>query len=231
MCADIVDIRPGDRVLDAGCGVGGNSYWLATYRQAEVVGITIVSRQVERARETAELRGLTDSVSFEVADYLDTRFPDASFDVVWAMESLCHADDKALFYREMARVLRPGGRIAVAEYMRAGRDLPAEAEERVRRWCDGWAMPDLDTPDEHREHARAAGFDSVEVRDGTDHTRASLRKLYRRTHIAIPIDAVLGALGLRNEVHHGNVIASRLQYPLLLEGHWRYGILSAVKAP
>lgn len=227
VCADIAGIRPGDRVLDAGCGVGGSSFWLAAARGAEVVGITVVQSQVERARRVAAERGVTDRVRFEVADYLATPFPDRTFDVAWAMESLCHAADKAAFYREMARLLKPGGRLVVAEYMRVSRHLPAPIERDISRWCDGWAMPDLDTAEEHRAGALAAGFANPTVHDGTPYTRASLRRLYRRTHLGIPIDLVLYALGLRSPTQHRNVIASRVQYPLLLQGHWFYGILSA----
>ena len=77
-------IRPGQRVLDAGCGVGGSSLWLAEQRGAEVIGITPVADQVARARRFAATRMLADRVAFEQADYTNTPFPDGSFDVVWA---------------------------------------------------------------------------------------------------------------------------------------------------
>jgi cyclopropane fatty-acyl-phospholipid synthase-like methyltransferase len=227
VCADIAQVRRGDRVLDAGCGVGGSSCWLAAARGAEVVGITIVPSQARRASRVAAARGLGHRVRFEVADYLATPFPDRSFDVAWAMESLCHAADKPAFYREMARLLKPGGRLVVAEYMRVSHGLPARAERDMRRWCEGWAMPDLDTPEAHCAGARAAGFDHPTVQDGTPHTRKSLRRLYRHTHVGIPLDLVLYALGLRSDAQHRNVIASRIQYQLLRQGHWLYGILSA----
>jgi SAM-dependent methyltransferase len=227
VCADLVGVGPGDRVLDAGCGVGGSSLWLAAARGAEVVGITVVASQADRARQVAAERGLADRVRFEVADYLATPFPRHSFDVAWAMESLCHAADKAAFYGEMARVLKPGGRLVVAEYMRVGRDLPPRVERDMRRWCDGWAIPDLDTAEEHRAGARAAGFADPIVQNGTPYTRASLRRLYRRTHVGIPIDLVLHALGLRSPTQHANVMASRIQYRLLRQGYWFYGILRA----
>ncbi|MEP7189784.1 MAG: methyltransferase domain-containing protein, partial [Roseiflexaceae bacterium] len=114
--ADRAAIQPGTRVLDAGCGVGGSSLWLAQARDAIVVGITPVASQVARARRFAAMRKLGDQITFEQADYTNTPFPDASFDVVWALESLCHAPAKAAFYREVARLLRPGGRLVLAEY-------------------------------------------------------------------------------------------------------------------
>src|SRR5215213_3712833 len=80
--ADRAGIHPGMRVLDAGCGVGGSSIWLAQSRGASVIGITPVASQVARARRFAAARRLGDQVRFEQADYTDTPFPDASFDVV-----------------------------------------------------------------------------------------------------------------------------------------------------
>ena len=55
--ADIAAVQPGERVLDAGCGVGGSSCWLAQHREATVVGITLVPDQVARARAIARARG------------------------------------------------------------------------------------------------------------------------------------------------------------------------------
>ena len=113
--ADAAQVQAGDRVLDAGCGVGGTSCWLAHERGATVVGITLVPNQVERARVIAKRRGVADKATFQVADYSRIPYPDASFDVVWAQESLCHSADKAATYREFHRVLRPGGRLVIAE--------------------------------------------------------------------------------------------------------------------
>ena len=123
-----------------------------------MVGITPVASQVARARRYAALRGLSERAAFEQADYTGTPFPDASFDVVWALESLCHAVEKAAFYQEAARLLRPGGRLVVAEYIRAERPLRAPGERLLHEWLDGWAIGDLDTRDEHERHAAAAGF-------------------------------------------------------------------------
>ena len=185
--------------------------------------------QVERARELAAQRGQSAEVRFECADYLHTPFPDAGFDVVWALESLCHAADKPAFYREAARLLRPGGRLVVAEYMRTRRNLGAADARLVDEWCAGWAMPDLDTDAEHVAAARAAGFGAVTCRDFTPSTRRSLLRLYCGSLIALPVNAIWHGLGLRCDVQYRNVIASMRQYQALRRGLWQYRVLTALR--
>ncbi|MFN2534314.1 MAG: methyltransferase domain-containing protein [Pseudonocardiaceae bacterium] len=227
--ADRVQIEPGARVLDAGCGVGGSSLWLAQERGADVVGITLAARQVEKARSYAARRGLANRVHFEVADFTATPFPDASFDVVWAVESLCHAPHKAAFYQEAARVLRPGGRVVVADFVRAGRPLDPTGERLLHEWLSGWAVPDIDTHGEHTEHLAAAGFVDTRLDDVTAHTRPSLRRLYRMAYFTYPLALYGYVKGVRSAVQHGNVIASIRQYQALRHGAWFYSILSATK--
>jgi cyclopropane fatty-acyl-phospholipid synthase-like methyltransferase len=224
--AEIACVRSGDRILDAGCGLGGSSFWLATKRSAQVVGITPVTQHVYAARKKAHDLSLSDRVSFHEADYAYTAFPNASFDVIWALESVCHAQSKEAFYREAARLLRPGGRIVVAEYIRTSRHLVPTLDFQMREWLDGWCIPDIDTADEHVAAATGAGFSGVRLTDYTGTTNRSLRRLYKLACIARPIDQVLYSLGLRSKAQHGNVIASLRQYQLLQRGAWFYGILS-----
>ncbi len=227
--AERIAIQPGERVLDAGCGVGSSSLWLATERGADVVGITLAAKQVAMARGYAARRGLGDRVRFEQADFTATPFPDASFDVVWAVESLCHAPRKAAFYLEAARLLRPGGRVVVADFVRAARPLDQTGERLLHEWLDGWAVPDIDTPDEHLVHLAESGFVDAQLDDVTVHTRPSLRRLYRMAYWTYPL-AVLGRrTGIRSAVQHGNVIASIRQYQALRRSAWLYSILSATK--
>jgi cyclopropane fatty-acyl-phospholipid synthase-like methyltransferase len=227
--ADRAGIQPGAHVLDAGCGVGGSSIWLAQSRGAIVTGITPVASQVARARDFAAGRRLGDRVTFEQADFTSTPFPDASFDVVWALESLCHAPDKAAFYREAARLLRPGGRLVIAEYIRATRPLSAQGERLLHRWFDGWAISDLDTRAEHLAHATAAGLADMRIDDITAHTRPSLRRLYTITRWSYPLAVTGRAIGIRSAIQHGNVIGSLCQYQALERGLWFYGMLCASK--
>jgi cyclopropane fatty-acyl-phospholipid synthase-like methyltransferase len=227
--ANIAGIGAGQRVLDAGCGLGGSSLWLAGNCGAHSVGITTVEHQVRRARAIAGRRSLSDKARFVQADYTAMPFTDGSFDVVWAFESLCHAAEKTVFDREAARVLRPGGRLGVAEYVRASRSCDSTAQMLFGEWLEGWAIPDLYTSDEHLAAAGNAGFHDAELRDYTWSTRRSLRRLYKLACIATPIDWTLYLLGLRSRRQHGNVVAALRQYQALKCGLWFYGILTASK--
>jgi tocopherol O-methyltransferase len=227
--ARIARVQAGDHVLDAGCGVGGSSLWLAHHHDANMMGITPVAHQVAKAREIARKRGLQHRTTFRQADYTEVPCADASFDVVWALESLCHAVDKRAFYREAFRVLRPGGRLVVAEYVRTKRHLDPASAQLMGEWLAGWSMPDLNTGEEHVSAADDVGFADVKLVDYTWATRRSLRRLYKLSLIAWPINHVLHGLGLRSKAQNSNVVASRRQYELLERGAWFYGILSATK--
>jgi cyclopropane fatty-acyl-phospholipid synthase-like methyltransferase len=95
--AEAARINSGDTVLDAGCGIGGSTIWLAENRNARGTGITISERQLKKARALARQKGLESLVNFEKRDFLDTGFEGGTFSVVWAIESVCHAEDKGIF--------------------------------------------------------------------------------------------------------------------------------------
>ncbi len=227
--ASFVGIRPGARILDAGCGVGGSSIWLARRFGAMVAGITPVASQVDRARRIATEQGATDQVWFAQEDYTQTTFDDASFDVVWAVESVCHAVNKAAFYREAQRLLRPSGRLGIVEYMRTARPLPDDGEVLLQNWLSGWAIPDLATAEEHRGWAEAL-FSDVQVIDITSNVRRSLARLHRMALAASPIELILRDLGLRSDVQHGNWRGARDQFRALKHGLWFDAVLTATQS-
>ncbi|MEM6726614.1 MAG: methyltransferase domain-containing protein, partial [Bacteroidota bacterium] len=156
--AKMANIQSTDRVLDAGCGRGGSCFWIAGEIGAQCVGISPVPSQIEECRALAVEQQIGEQVSFEVADYCAMPFPDHSFDVVWACESLCHSPTKDQFYKEAYRVLRPGGRLIIAEYIRTKRPHRKGQERLLAWWLRRWAIPDIDTKEEHQNHAEQAGF-------------------------------------------------------------------------
>lgn len=139
------------RVLDMGCGVGGSARFLYRYMRsldldAEVVGITLSTYQRERAAElTAASQEIpAGAVSFQLANALETPFPNASFDLIWSLESGEHMPGKSAWLREVARLLCPGGAFVCATWChREVSDRPLEASEVriLERICKNYALP------------------------------------------------------------------------------------------
>lgn len=228
--ADKAGIKSTDIVLDAGCGQGGSALWIAEQYKAKVEGITLVPHQVKIAQQSARRRNLDHLSNFSEQDYCQTTFKDESFDVVWACESMCHAEDKAAFYREASRLLKPGGRLICADYVRTQRPLSENGEALLHTWLDGWSIKDLDTKQEHEQHMQSSLFKDIQIQDVTLNTRPSLQHLHSMSSKLWGLGKILRGIGLRNDVNHGNQFGSIKQYEALEQKLWYYGMISAVKA-
>lgn len=222
-------VKKGDTILDAGCGQGGSSIWLAENFDVQVCGITLVPHQVAIAKKEAAKRKLGQRVSFSEQDYTKTTFGDESFSLIWACESMCHAQNKADFYKEAYRLLKPGGRLICADYIRKKRPLTAQGEKLLHQWLNGWSIQDLDTYDEHKKHAQDWGFPHFRIENITVNTRPSLRHLYSMSKKLWSLGKILKKLGIRNKINHANHFASIKQFEALDDDLWYYGLISLKK--
>ncbi|WP_369393849.1 cyclopropane-fatty-acyl-phospholipid synthase family protein [Streptomyces sp. CG1] len=115
MMIERLQVGPGDRVLDIGCGLGGPAIRLAQKTGAEVVGVSVSRKQVDKANELAEAAGVSGKVSFQHGDAMNLPFDDASFSAVWMLESVMQMPDRTAALTEAARVLHHGGRLALTD--------------------------------------------------------------------------------------------------------------------
>lgn len=225
--ADTIGITAADRVLDAGCGIGGSSIWLASEIGCDVVGIDITPSQIERSKRYVRREGVGDRVDIVEGDYTATGFDDGAFDVVWAVETVCHAEDTDEFIEEATRLLGDDGRLGLMGFFRTDAELSSAERRRYDEWLDGWAMAGHFSLADAADRFEAGGFEEASVRDVSDAVEPGAKKLYLATRVTMPIAKVLHRLGLRGDVEEANRVATRRQYELLQSGAWRYGLLTA----
>jgi MPBQ/MSBQ methyltransferase len=143
---------PGTTLLDVGCGIGGSSRMLAKDYGFDVTAVTISPGQVERATQLTPA-GL--SARFMVDDAMALSFPDESFDVVWSLEAGPHMPDKAVFARELLRVLKPGGLLVVGDWNQR------DDRQRSLNWWEKPVMKQLLDQWSHPEFASIEGFSEL----------------------------------------------------------------------
>ncbi|MBD9355553.1 class I SAM-dependent methyltransferase [Methylomonas albis] len=227
---DTARIQAGDKVLDAGCGIGGSTIWMAKQHGNRVTGITISAKQADYARQHAKRHGVAELVDFEVADFCATPFPDASFDVVWALESSCHALNKADFLREAWRVLKPGGRIVVCDGFVLQRQFTEQQWRAVVTCLNGWAVPNLCARNEFTGLLAQQGFQAIVCHDITAQTQASVEHMYQVAKRLKPVQTISQWLGLRSKAQTANYLVGLAQHQLFTEKLTEYCIFTAQKA-
>ena len=223
------DIQKDDTVLDAGCGIGGSALWLAKHVGCKVTGIALNPKQLATGAGIAKEENLDALVSFRQADFTNTNFEDNSFDIVWAIESVCHARYKAHFLTEAYRLLRPGGRLIMCDYFKKAGIEPSE-QEIIRRWINGWAIDDIPVITDFTSMAEEIGFSNVQTEDATHAIMRSAKRMVKAFYLGI-IPSWIYNLFHRNVSEFGkhNVTAAYYQYKGLQKGLWHYQIICATK--
>jgi len=165
--AEAARIQPHHAVLDVGSGIGGPARCLANEFGCRVTGLDLTEEYCRTATVLSERVGLAHLVRFEQGDAVTMPFPDASFDVVWTEHVAMNVADKASLYREMYRVLKRGGTLAIYDVC-AGEGGPVHFPVP---WARSEDTSFLASPEQLRRLVTAAGFDVTDWRDTTGQAR------------------------------------------------------------
>jgi len=139
---ELIEAGPGERLLDVASGDGASAILAAGERGCEVVGVDYGAPAVQDATEAAQREAPAAEIEFVRGDAESLPFPDRSFDLVLCECSLCTFPDKARAAAEIARVLRPGGRVAICDVTAEHERLPvALVGGMATIACVGEALP------------------------------------------------------------------------------------------
>lgn len=167
----------GKRLLDVGCGLGGGALVIAGEMGAEVVGLDIEAPLVERAKAYAAKAGLSERVDFRLVEPGPFPLPDGAVDVVYSSGAFTQIADKESLFAECFRVLRPGGRLAVYDWMKP--EGPDSEDMLYFYEMEGltYAMRSLEA---HGDLLAAAGFVDIQLEDCSDWYRREARAEWER---------------------------------------------------
>lgn len=185
---DELALVAGGRVADIGCGYGATARLAAITHGVHVVGLTLSATQKKYADRIPVARG---TVDLRVSDWREADFADGEFDALFALESLEHIADKAGFARMARRVVRPGGRVAVATWLAAENVSGWSQRHLLDAICREGRLPPLATAPELRGVFSDAGFTLLREEDLTRRVcgtwgvilrRLALRLMTRRAY-------------------------------------------------
>lgn len=220
------DLGPEQRILDAGCGVGGMAIILAETYGVHVTGLTVCEPHIAVATEHARQRGVDHLVEFLYGDFMNLPFSNESFDVVLNHESFCYAPDKPAYLQGVHRVLKPGAQWQALEGFMSGVPLSETQEEINTNMQYGWRMPPLEPWHEVRTTLEEAGFEQIEFQDLSSEVAPSTKKLRERWQL---FTFLIPPSSLPNQASREFMDATISYDQGLQEGIFTYHFVSAIK--
>ncbi|RLM98711.1 phosphomethylethanolamine N-methyltransferase-like [Panicum miliaceum] len=165
----MLDLKPGQKVLDVGCGIGGGDFYMAENYDVHVLGIDLSINMVSFAIERAI--GRKCSVEFEVADCTTKDYPENSFDVIYSRDTILHIQDKPALFRSFFKWLKPGGKVLISDYCKN----PGKPSEEFAAYIKqrGYDLHDVKA---YGQMLEDAGFHDVIAEDRTEQFLSVLRR-------------------------------------------------------
>jgi tocopherol O-methyltransferase len=174
-------LAPGDQVCDVGCGYGATSSFFARKYRTTVTGLTLSRIQYEHAlsleKNPPSAHG---NLAFLHQDWLQNELPPASFDAVISMECISHITDKAKFFSEIYRTLKPGGRTVICAWLAPPSPSKWQLKYLLEPICRDGCIAGMASLSQYESLIREAGLRPVEQRRIGKNVRKTWRIIFRR---------------------------------------------------
>lgn len=234
----LIPIKPDQKVLDVGCGLGGTSLYLASQHQLEVTGITLSKKQLDIANSRVQeyqsqfnskttpvnAKNVETKVQFKLEDaHSLASFHDQQFDIVWSLESAEQFYDKNLFIAQAHRVLKPGGKLMIATWCSEHEFYEQEKAKIYNTLCHDFDVPYMPTLQHYVHLLENNHFKNIVTQDWSEYVKNSwdlgLQKL--KNYSYFELFKLAGFKGLKF------IKSIKLMSEAFKNGQVRYGILIA----
>ena len=222
--AKLAQLKPCHNVLDAGCGVGGAAFYLASTIGCSVFGITLSEKQLKLANEFKQSFENKNLVNFSLQDFTKTNFKSESFDVIWGCESTCYANPKINFINEAKRLLKPNGILIIADYFIEPKGL-IDKDKYIKNWGDLWAIQEFHSQHNFIDELEKNGFEIEQNIDVSKQVFRSSKRMYY-SYLVGALPSILYNL-LNNTSRFGkkHYQSGYFQYKALVDELWSYRML------
>lgn len=200
--------RPGMKLLDVGCGIGGSSRYLAHTHECEVTGIDLTHEFIDTAKSLSDLVGLDHAIRYLQGSATELPFEDNSFDIAWTQHVQMNIEDKRKFYAEMARVLKPGGQLVFHDVFQNGDAQPHFPVP----WASDQSISFLTTPETARSIIESLGLKIMQWEDTTDRSLAWMQLMSEKARQAAkPMPGINVIMGESAKIRLENAMRSLVE--------------------
>lgn len=169
-----LNLQPGEKVLDVGCGIGGSAFHMARKYGVEVRGVDLSTNMITIALENQAKQEdeVKTKVCLEITDITKATYPEESFDVIYSRDTLLHIGGKESLFANFLKWLKPGGRLLISDYCRGDK---LEHSDRFLRYVAQRGYHLLTVPD-YGDVLSKVGFVNVQATDVTPYFVEILQK-------------------------------------------------------
>lgn len=169
-CTEYLNLKPGDRVLDIGCGIGGSAFYMAKTFGVDVYGIDLSTNMINIANDyrndsTVVSPSVKHRVQFHVEDATTMDYPENFYDLVYSRDTILHIQDKEALFKLFFKTLKPGGILLISDYCQ-GRD---ENQSLAFKDYVSQRGYHLHTPANYGKIMEKAGFSKVLALNNTEY--------------------------------------------------------------
>jgi len=157
-----LNLKPNQKVLDVGCGIGGSAFYMYKNFGVDVLAVDLSTNMINIGKQRAMEEKCADKVKFDIVDITTANYEPQSFDVIYSRDTILHIADKESLFTNFLKWLKPGGQLLISDYCRGDKETSDRFEAYVKQ-----RNYQLVTVKEYGKIIEKVGFSQVKAEDKT----------------------------------------------------------------